>query len=181
MKWWRMAKGKKVFFLDRDGVINADHGYVYRREEWQWLPNVFEALKKLQGAGFELAIITNQSGIGEGYYTKEDMERLHAWMLEELKKEGIAIAAIGYCPHTSRDDCDCRKPKRGMIDQIAAAIGEINYSQSWVIGDKQLDLELGKNIGAKTALVRSKYWKEKALTHKPDLIVGSLLEAAEQI
>lgn len=172
---------KRVFFLDRDGVINADHGYVYRREEWQWLPHVFEALKKLQEAGFKLAIITNQSGIGEGYYTKEDMERLHVWMLEELKKEGITIAAIGYCPHAARDNCNCRKPKRGMIDQIAEKIGEIDFAQSWVIGDKEKDVELGKTIGAKTALIRSRYWKEEELTHKPDLIVGSLLEAVEQV
>lgn len=172
---------KKVFFLDRDGVINADRGYVYRRAEWQWQTGVFEALKKLQEAGFELAIITNQSGIGEGYYTIDDMERLHAWMLEELKKDGITVAAIGYCPHTAQDNCSCRKPKRGMIDQVAERIGEIDFAQSWVIGDKPLDLELGKNIGAKTALVRSKYWKEEELTHKPDLIIDSLLEAARQI
>lgn len=181
---------KKVFFLDRDGVLNEDRGYIFHTEDWQWRHGVIEGLQKLQQAGFTLVIITNQSGIGRGYYSEDDMKKLHDWVVEELKKSGVTIAAIAYCPHAPEDDCNCRKPKRGMVDQVIEKIGEIDFSQSWVIGDKEKDIELGQTIGAKTVLVRSKYWNEpfdSAPTNsagrqgKPDLIVDSLLEAAQQI
>lgn len=172
---------KKVFFLDRDGVLNEDRGYVFQQKDWQWRPGVIEGLQKLQREGFGLVIITNQSGIGRGYYSEEDMKKLHAWVVGELEGAGVTLAAIAYCPHAPEENCDCRKPRRGMIDQIEARIGEIDFAHSWVIGDKEKDIELGKAIGAKTALVRSAYWKEGELSYQPDLIVDSLLEAAGHV
>lgn len=174
---------KKVIFLDRDGVLNEDHGYIFRVGDWKWRPGAVEGLQKLQAGGFILVIVTNQSGIGRGYYTEEDMQKLHAWVLGELRQAGIEIAMVAWCPHAPEENCDCRKPKRGMVDQIAESLGEIDYAHSWVIGDKEKDVELGKTIGAKTALVKSKYWTEPFDTArgKPDMIVESLLEAAQQI
>lgn len=173
---------KKVVFLDRDGTINVDHGYVYSRDQWQWTEGVFEGLQLLQQAGFVLAIITNQSGIAHGFYLEEDMHALHAFMTSELQKHGVTIAAIAFCPH-GRDqlDCDCRKPRIGMAKHIEAKIGAIDYASSWTIGDKIADLEFGKNAGTHTALLESTYWKKDELTLTPDIVAESLLKAATRI
>lgn len=173
---------KKVVFLDRDGTINVDSGYVYRIEDWQWAPGAIEGMKLLQAGGFTLTVITNQSAIAIGKYTVDDMHRLHAYMREELSKEGITITAIGFCPHArDQDDCDCRKPKTGMARQIETQIGAIDYGESWTIGDKEMDVLFGKNAGTKTALLRSRYWEEGKLGQQPDIIVDSLLDAANKI
>ncbi len=173
---------KKVVFLDRDGTLNVDHGYVNEAEQWEWIPGAIEACKKLQGAGYTLAVVTNQSGIGHGIYTEEDMHALHRLMERDLAEQGVHLDAIAYCPH-NRDtgDCDCRKPKLGMAKQIEAKIGDIDYANSWTVGDKDKDILFGKNAGTKTIIIRSKYWEEGALPAKPDAIVDSLQEAAEII
>lgn len=173
---------KKVIFLDRDGTINVDHGYVFEQKLWAWTPGAIEGMKLLQEAGFVLTVITNQSGIAQGLYTEADMQALHAYMLAELEKQGVRLAAIAFCPHNrEQDNCDCRKPKTGMATQIEKEIGEIDYQNSWTIGDKEADVGFGKNTGTHTALVKSQYWKETQLTQKPDLIVDNLLEAAKYI
>lgn len=173
---------KKVVFLDRDGTINVDSGFVHRVEDWRWSPGAIEGMKLLQEAGFTLTVITNQSAIALGKYTVDDMHALHRFMLDELHRQGIQIAAIAFCPHgRDQDDCDCRKPKIGMAKQIEAQIGAIDYGQSWTIGDKELDVLFGKNAGTKTALLRSRYWTELELQAKPDFIAGNLLEAAQKI
>lgn len=173
---------KNVIFLDRDGTLNVDHGYVNEAKDWEWVPGAIEACKKMQDAGYSLAIVTNQSGIAQGLYTEENMHALHDFMTEELEKHGVFLDAIAYCPHSrSVSECDCRKPAIGMAKQIEAIIGEIDYANSWMIGDKEADLLFGKNAGTKTAIIRSTYWKEGELTMEPDMIVGSLKEAAEII
>jgi D-glycero-D-manno-heptose 1,7-bisphosphate phosphatase len=173
---------KKVVFLDRDGTLNVDHGYVNEREQWEWVPGSIDACKKLQDAGYALAIVTNQSGIAHGMYTEEDMHQLHEFMEKELEEHGVHLDAIAFCPHgRNQDECDCRKPKIGMAKQIEAKIGEIDYANSWIIGDKEADLLFGKNAGTKTALIRSRYWEEGKLSIKPDSIVNSLQEATDII
>jgi D-glycero-D-manno-heptose 1,7-bisphosphate phosphatase len=175
-----MAKAK-VIFLDRDGTINIDRGYVHKVEEWQWVTGAIEALKKLQDAGFRLTIITNQGGIAYGYYSEEDLRRLHNFMNQALAKAGVTLSAIAYCPHGQEAACACRKPRTGMADQIEKQIGPIDYQSSWTIGDKIADLEFGKKLKTHTSLLRSKYWSENELPRKPDHIVNSLLEAAAKI
>jgi D-glycero-D-manno-heptose 1,7-bisphosphate phosphatase len=169
----------KVIFLDRDGTINVDHGFVYKIEDWEFTDRAPEALQLLQAAGYQLAIVTNQSGIARGLYTEEDMRHVHEHMREQLAKEGVTIAAIALCPHNRDSTCDCRKPKAGMAKQIEETIGTIDYQNSWTIGDKEADMGFGKNAGTKTALIKSKYWNEGELSEQPDLIVDSLYEFAQ--
>ncbi len=173
---------KKVIFLDRDGTLNVDHGYVNEKDKWEWIPGAIEACKKLQDAGYALGIVTNQSGIAHGMYTEEDMHELHRFMEEELALHDVHLDAIAYCPHSrNQTECDCRKPNIGMAKQIEAKIGEIDYANSWIVGDKEADLLFGKNAGTKTAIIRSRYWEEGKLSVQPDAIVDSLLEAAKII
>jgi D-glycero-D-manno-heptose 1,7-bisphosphate phosphatase len=172
----------KVVFLDRDGTINVDHGYVHTVQGWEFCKGAPEGLKLLQDAGYTLAIVTNQSGIAHGLYTEGSMLALHEYMKEELAKAGVTISAVGFCPHgRDQKDCDCRKPKSGMAKQIEKVIGPIEYAASWTIGDKEADWGFGKAAGTKTALIRSQYWQEAKLKEKPDLIVDSLFDFAEHI
>ncbi len=137
---------RRAIFLDRDGVINEDLGYVGKREDFHFLPGVFEALRHFQNLGFLLIIVTNQSGIARGYYTVQDFLSLSEWMKEELRKRDITITDIFYCPHHPEDGCECRKPKPGMILEAARRY-DIDLSASWMIGDKPSDIEAAKNAG----------------------------------
>lgn len=178
MKKQRM---NKVIFLDRDGTINVDHGYVRQIADWQMITNVPEALKLLQSAGYKLAIITNQSAIADGRYTEVDMQNLHEHMKKHLIKYEVAIDAIAFCPHAREATCACRKPKTGMTRQVEEALGRVDYIHSWTVGDKEADVGFGKNVGTKTALIKSAYWNESALQQKPDLTVDSLYDFAVRI
>lgn len=171
---------KKVAFLDRDGTLNVDHGYVHKVEDWEFNDRAPEALKKLQDAGFALAVVTNQSGIGRGYYTVEDMKKVHEHMVQELAKHGVKIDAIAYCDHDPDAACDCRKPAPGMAKQIEEQLGDIDYANSWMIGDKEADVLFGEAIGTKTVLINSKYWGSD-MGIKPDIVVDSLYEVAGEM
>ncbi|MDD5110303.1 MAG: HAD family hydrolase [Patescibacteria group bacterium] len=170
-----------VIFLDRDGVINVDHGYVHRVEDWEFTPQAVEALQMLQQYGFALAIATNQSGIGHHRYPAADMHAVNRHMVNLLAPHGITIAAIAFCPHRRDGDCTCRKPKTGMTEQIERQLGPIDYPRSWSVGDKLADIEFGRALGTHRALIRSRYWQESDLKEKPDCIVNSLFEAAKII
>lgn len=141
---------EKAIFLDRDGTINKDTGYVSQIKEFEFLPGVVEALKILNDLGFLLIIITNQSGIARGFYSENDFVKLDNWMRSELLKHGIRISKTYYCPHLSisnipkyRKACQCRKPKTGLFEQ---AIREFNIDlkNSFVIGDHMRDCELAR-------------------------------------
>lgn len=136
----------KALFLDRDGVINKDLGYVYRIEDFEFMPGIFEALAGFMMLGYEIFVVTNQSGIGRGYYSEDDFAKLSKYMIDEFKSYGIEIKKIYHCPHTPSDDCNCRKPKPGMILQ---ALDEFNISlkDSLMIGDKPSDLESAQRAG----------------------------------
>lgn len=181
---------QKVIFLDRDGTINVDTEYVYKIEKdetgknhWEWCEGAIEGLKTLQGARYTLTIVTNQSGIARDYYTIEDMKALHDFMTVELEKHGVTISHIAYCPHNrpaeGEDPCRCRKPNIGMVEEIEARIGPIDYANSWVIGDKAADVKLGHNIQAHTVRIRSAYDPDEA--GEPEHVVDSLLEASRII
>jgi len=136
----------KAIFLDRDGVINEDFGYVHRVQDFRFLPGVFEALRHFKALGYKLILVTNQSGIGRGYYNKEDFENLTRWMQERLQKEGVELDAIYHCPHHPKANCACRKPEPGMIVQAIKEHG-IDAKNSWMIGDKPSDIEAAKKAG----------------------------------
>lgn len=176
-----LKKMKKVVFLDRDGTINVDTGYVHLVSQWQFTDRAIEALKMLQDATFTLVIPTGQSGIGRGMYDEAAMHALHKHTQTLLEEHRIHIAAIAFCPHHPDAGCQCRKPNPGMAQQIERTIGPIDYAKSWMIGDKLDDVGFGKAIGANTALIKSRYWNEDDITQQPDIIALSLYEAATQI
>jgi len=142
---------QKALFLDRDGVINYDDGYVYRKEDFNFNKGIFSLLKLFIQKDYLLFIVTNQSGMGRGYYNLEDFEDLNHWMLKEFKKHDIHIEDIQHCPHLPTDNCLCRKPRTGMIDNILKKY-KIDLNSSWLIGDKQSDIDLAENAKIKYSI-----------------------------
>jgi D-glycero-D-manno-heptose 1,7-bisphosphate phosphatase len=154
---------RKALFLDRDGTINIDKGYIFRVEDFEFQPGIFDLLLHFQNQGYLLFIITNQSGIARGLYTEEDYQKLTHWMLARLKENGIKITNVYHCPHHPgfTGNCECRKPKPGMILQ---AIEEYNISpvNSMLIGDKKRDILAGENAG----LVKNLYIQDLLLNRQ---------------
>jgi len=142
----------KVVILDRDGVLNEDLGYVYKIEDLEIIEGVIPALQKIQKAGYKLIIITNQSGVGRGYYSLAEMEEFNNLLISELNKEGIKIEKFFYCPHQPDDKCQCRKPKE-LLGNNAIKDFDIDVSQSYGIGDKDSDTQFAKNLGIKSILL----------------------------
>ena len=137
---------KKALFLDRDGIINIDHGYVSRIEDFEFSESIFALLHLFQKEGYLIFIVTNQSGIGRGYYSEEDFQTLTLWMLESFKTHGITVTEIYHCPHTPEAKCQCRKPATGMIKNTIKQYN-IDLTTSWMIGDKQSDIDFAKCAG----------------------------------
>lgn len=144
---------KKILFLDRDGVLNRDVSYLYKIEEFEWIDGAIAALIEAYHRNYEIIIVTNQSGIARGYYTVDDMNHLHAYMVEELRGYGVPILDIFYCPHHKdgiipmyTKDCDCRKPKPGMLFQAMRKY-DIDMASSFLIGDSTRDVEAAHNAG----------------------------------
>ena len=141
-------------FLDRDGVINVDHGYVSTWEQFEFLPGVPEALRKLQDAAYLLIVVSNQSGIGRGYYGEADVESLNQAIAQHLASTvGVTLSGFYHCPHHPteaegefRRQCDCRKPAPGMIRQAVLDHG-INVKTSVLVGDKDSDMAAGRTAG----------------------------------
>jgi len=136
----------KALFLDRDGVINIDYGYVYQIEKFAFTKGIFELLQLFLKKGYLLFIVTNQSGIGRGYYTQDDFFAVTEHMLAEFAKRKIRISEVKYCYHAPEENCACRKPQTGMVDAILKEY-EIDLENSWLIGDKQSDIDLAINSG----------------------------------
>ena len=145
----------KVFFIDRDGVINKEIGYLYEVEKFEFIDGVIEALRFIQSKGFKIIIITNQSGIGRGMYTREEFIDLNKWMIDFLSTKKVEILDVFYCPHTPDDNCTCRKPLPGMFLDAREKF-DIEMDRSWSVGDKETDIQAAKSSGIKnTILVRS--------------------------
>ncbi len=146
MKNKKKIKLRRAFFFDRDGVINVDHGYVFRKEDFQFMPDIFSVFKVLSAKGYLLVGVTNQSGIGRGYYTELNFKNLTGWMLQQFLANGVEIAAVYNCPHTPDEGCACRKPEPGMFLQAAKDLN-IDLDSSWMIGDKASDMLAAKAAG----------------------------------
>lgn len=168
----------KAVFLDRDGVVNVYKPYIYRKKDFEFAPRVFEALQKLSQTVYKAVIITNQAGIGRGYYTAQDVDKLHSWMLGEFKKHHVRIDGVYYCPHRPDDDCACRKPNIGLVE-IAAKGFDLDLSKSWIVGDDPKDIVLGKKAGMRTIMVENKFLPQS--TANPDFVVTGLSGAIEII
>ncbi|MBV5278102.1 MAG: D-glycero-beta-D-manno-heptose 1,7-bisphosphate 7-phosphatase [Campylobacteraceae bacterium] len=145
----------KAIFLDRDGVINIDKAYVSKIEDFEFCDGVFKTLQHFQKLGYLLIIVTNQSGIGRGYYSEADFQTLTAWMQKELLHVKVKIDAVYHCPHAPIENCECRKPKSGMFKEAIKAF-DIDVTQSWMIGDKQTDIEAALGAGVTNTILLGK-------------------------
>ena len=168
-----------ALFLDRDGVINKDMGYISDPKNFEILPGAIEGLRRFQEAGYFLVIITNQGGIGLGYYTTEDFYRVNLEMFKQLSASGVFIDKVYFCPHTVKEKCPCRKPGIGMIRRAQNEL-PILMDQSLMVGDKMHDIKVGKRARIKTALIASPPYPQD-LSLKPDWIVPDLNALSEAV
>lgn len=148
---------KSAIFLDRDGVINEDTGYVSQVDDFHFLPGAIEALQLLKKKGYLLVVVTNQSGIARGYFSEDDFMNLTEWMDWSLADRDVDLDGIYFCPHHPDHGpaCDCRKPEPGMLLSAAKEL-KIDLASSWMVGDKTADIRAGINAGVKnTVLVRT--------------------------
>ncbi len=184
----------KVIFLDRDGTINEEVHYLHRPEDLKILPGVPQAIRLWRQAGYKIIVITNQAGVARGYYTCQDVENLHRHMNRMLEKEGARIDAFYYCPHHPeygigiyKKVCRCRKPGVGMFE-MAERDFAVDKARSYMIGDKALDIQAGKNYGVYSILVGTGYGAglraeavEKGEQPFYDFYAETLVDAAEFI
>jgi len=170
----------KAVFLDRDGTIARDVNYCRRVEDFEILPSVPQAIRLLNQRGFKVVVVTNQSGIARGYFTETTLLQIHQYMEEELAKHGARVDAIYYCPHHPDDECQCRKPKPGLLVKAAQDLG-IDLGSSFVIGDAGRDIEAGKAVGCQTVLLTDGANTFGENTESPDHIADSVLQAVQWI
>ena len=144
---------RNVLFLDRDGVINVDVGYLSDPAQLEFIPGAIEAMKEAQQRGYDIIVVTNQSGVARGFYTEDDVQALHKEMSRRLEAEGVKILAYYYCPHhpegtveAYKQDCDCRKPNSGMLTK-AIEDWNVDVDGSFLVGDKPSDVEAAESIG----------------------------------
>jgi heptosyltransferase-2 len=173
-------------FLDRDGTLNRDTGYVKTPEELDLFPDVPEAVMRLKQAGARVVVVTNQSGVARGLITPASLDAVHAKLRSLLAEEGASLDAIYFCPHHPQEDCACRKPKIAMVERAAAQLG-LNPAGYYVVGDQRRDIELGHRIGARTLLVTTGPVSHEHLAslqaegRAPDGVVASLREAVQWV
>lgn len=183
-----MGGGSKAAFLDRDGVINADKGYVHRWEDFEFLPGAVEAMRRLSEAGYALVVATNQSGIARGYFTERDYAALTETYTAWLRDRGIALLGVYHCPHHPAGtvdrfavECTCRKPAPGMLVRAAQEHG-IDLARSILIGDKIADVEAGRAAGMGAAyLVQSAQTGADAGEVPPDGTFESLAACVDHV
>jgi D-glycero-D-manno-heptose 1,7-bisphosphate phosphatase len=170
---------KRFVLLDRDGTIIRERHYLSDPQHVELLPNAAKGLRLMQEMNLGLVGITNQSAIGRGYFDEVRLEQIHQRMGELLAAEAVFLDGIYYCPHTPADDCQCRKPRVDLVNRAVKAL-EFSPHESFVIGDKPCDIELGQRVGATTFLVRTGYGAQFTTdgTVNPDYIVDDLWEAA---
>ena len=157
------------FFFDRDGIFNIDHGYVHRKEQWQWVPGILDLLRYLHQNGHPIFIITNQSGISRGYFSETDFLNLTQWMVTVLDSEGIQIKKLYFCPHQDKDHCLCRKPKPGLFLNAKTEF-KLSLEDAWMIGDAERDIIASKEAGVGHSVLI----KADALDSQADFIFPSI-------
>ena len=145
----------KTIFLDRDGVVNKEINYLYKIDDFEFIEGIFDACLYFQNLGYEIIIVTNQSGIARRYYNESDYKIITKWMLAQFRDRGITILDTYHCPHGPKSTCECRKPKPGMFFE-AKKKHNTDMKNSWMIGDKEVDIKAANAAGIKnTILVRS--------------------------
>ena len=172
--------------LDRDGTLNVDTGYVKSPDDFTVLPGVGAALARLKQAGARLVVVTNQSGLGRGYFTSKDLEAIHGKLRAILAEDGVTLDGLYFCPHHPDDRCNCRKPARGMIDRALAEL-QVDLSRAYVVGDSVRDVELAKLVGAQSLLVMTGPSGAEALADltardlPPDYVAEAMSQAVDWI
>ena len=176
--------GNRAVFVDRDGTINVNYGYISSPDNFKMYPGIVKGIKLLNESGFKVIVITNQSGIARGYFSKEALKEIHDKMEKELAEKGASVDAIYYCPHHPDENCDCRKPETGLF-KMAKDDFDIDYKKSFVVGDRMLDVEAGYKLGCKTILVpedKDKVKKEQEKSNaKPDFICDNFYSGIKWI
>lgn len=171
----------KAIFLDRDGTINVDVDYLHETNRLVFIEGVPAALSKLKQMGYKLIVISNQSGIGRGYYPPQDVEILHQYMNERLREHNAQIDRFYYCPHIEQDNCQCRKPKTGLIKQAVSDF-DISLEESYMVGDKETDVLTAIHAGCKYGLVLSGHAVSDELQEKyQGHIYKDLIDFVQQI
>ena len=179
---------KRAVFIDRDGTISEEVGYINHPSRFRVFPYAAAAIKQLNDNGWLAIVVTNQAGVARGYFSEEMIQTVHAEMKQDLERNGARLDAIYYCAHHPsvgdppyRLDCDCRKPKPGLISRAAQDF-EIDLADSWMLGDRYSDIELARNAGVKSMFVMSGYgrgeWEHQRAnwSEQPDLVAENLLE-----
>lgn len=169
---------RRAVLLDRDGTLNArprPHQYVRSAKEFVWLPGARESLARLAGAGYVLAVVSNQRGVAQGLVTSQTLGDIERRIDADLCVFGCRISSFRYCPHEIADDCSCRKPRPGMLLDLARELS-LDLAQSWVIGDSETDVLAGHAAGCRTALVGA----APSFSH-PDIVAPSIAAAGELI
>lgn len=179
---------RKAAFIDRDGVLNEERAFVHRIEDFAFVTGAVEALRLLQAARYRLIVVTNQSGIARGLYPETDYLAVTAYMREQLQAAGVALDAVEYCPHLAdapleryRVDCECRKPKPGMLKR-AIEVLDIDPKISFIVGDRTSDIDAGRAAGiGRCYLVRTGYPLPAEAIARADAVYDDLLACARAI
>jgi D-glycero-D-manno-heptose 1,7-bisphosphate phosphatase len=182
-----------IVFLDRDGTLIEDDGYICDPSRLREIPGAAEALRRLVRGGYLIAIVSNQAGLARGKFREEEMKAFHRTFIEYFRERGVSFHGTEYCPHhpegtvaAYRKVCDCRKPATGMAERILARLALSASCRKWVVGDKMSDVEMGKRLGAVTILVATGHG-EKARRdsekggERPDAFLPGIREAADWI
>jgi len=182
-----------IVFLDRDGTLIEEMGYLSDPREVKEIPGAAESLLRLSGEGFALAVLSNQAGLARGMFREEQMESVHRAFVELFRAKGVEFTAVEYCPHHPegavekyRGACDCRKPSPGMAQKVLARLGKPASYTMWIVGDKMTDVLMGIGLRAKTILVATGYGESERREGersgvRPDVFLPSIREATEWI
>ncbi len=176
-----MTDPRRFVLIDRDGTLNVEKNYLSDPDHLELIPGAAAAIRRLRQAGLGICVVTNQSGIARGYFGLDRLAEIHARLGELLAAEGAQVDGIYICPHGPDDDCACRKPLPGLIEQAAAEHG-FDPARAFVVGDKEADVGMGRAVGAVTLLVRTGYGRAtEAKGTRAHHVVDDLAAAAEMI
>ena len=176
---------RPAIFFDRDGTLAEEIGYVNHVSRFHLLPWAAEAVRRVNQAGLLAVVVTNQSGIARRMFPESLVKEVHRILAEKIREGGGNLAAIYYCPHSPNEDCECRKPKPGMLLRAAKELG-VDLKRSFFISDRYMDVEMAHSVGARAALVMTGYglgeWEHYRETwpRQPDIIAANSLEAVEE-
>ena len=187
------ASSRRAVFIDRDGTLAHEVGYVNHVSRFRLFPWAVDSVRLLNGAGLLAVVVTNQAGVARGYFPESLIADVHGLMSAAMEAGGARLDGIYYCPHHPtageapyRQDCDCRKPRPGLLRRAANDLG-IDLARSWVVGDRDADVALARSVGARAALVKTGYglgellWHAPSWPRQPEVVAEHLLEAVERI